>query len=104
MATPSFREALGYWARLGCVNFGGPAAQIANIHEDLVERRRWVEHDRFQHALNYCTHLPGPEAMQLATYVGWLLNGSAGGLAAGLLFILPGAIIMGALSAGAQAK
>jgi chromate transporter len=80
------------------VNFGGPAAQIAMMREDLVERRRWISHERFQHALNYCTLLPGPEAMQLATFVGWLLHGAWGGMAAGILFVLPGALAMAGIT------
>ncbi len=95
---PSLAEGLRFWAWLGCVNFGGPAGQIALMNEELVERRRWIGHDRFQHALNYCMLLPGPEAMQLATYVGWLLHGTLGGVAAGILFILPGVALMLALS------
>ncbi len=95
---PSRRAAFRYWLRLGFVNFGGPAAQIAIMHEDLVERRRWIGHDRFMHALSYCNLLPGPEAMQLATYIGWLLHGTLGGVVAGTLFVLPGALAMLLLS------
>ncbi len=80
------------------MNFGGPAAQIAIMHEDLVERRRWIGHDRFMHALSYSNLLPGPEAMQLATYIGWLLHGTVGGVIAGTLFVLPGAVAMVVLS------
>lgn len=93
-APPSFGQALRFWAKLGFINFGGPAGQIAIMQEELVERKRWIGHARFMHALNFCMLLPGPEAMQLATYVGWLLNGTPGGLAAGTLFVLPGAILM----------
>ena len=100
-ATPavSFRDALRYWARLGYVNFGGPAGQIALMHRDLVERRRWISEERFLHALNYCMLLPGPEAQQLAIYVGWLLHRTVGGIVAGVLFVLPGAFVVLALSA-----
>jgi chromate transporter len=94
----SFREALRFWVTLGFVNFGGPAGQIAIMHRELVERRRWISEERFLHALNYCMLLPGPEAQQLATYVGWLLHGAKGGLAAGLFFIVPGALLMLGLS------
>ena len=98
-ATPTFREAVRYWARLGCINFGGPAGQIALMHGDLVERRRWIGEQRFLHALNFCMLLPGPEAQQLATYVGWLLHGTRGALAAGLLFILPSVLVLWTLAA-----
>src|SRR5688572_9855348 len=93
-----FRDALRYWARLGCINFGGPAGQIALMHRDLVERRRWISEDRFLHALNFCMLLPGPEAQQLAIYIGWLLNGVRGGIAAGVLFILPAFFLILGLS------
>ena len=83
------REALRFWTKLGFINFGGPAGQIAIMHEELVERRRWIGNDRFLHALNFCMLLPGPEAQQLAIYIGWLLNGTIGGIAAGVLFVLP---------------
>ena len=96
---PTFAEAFRFWLKLGFVNFGGPAGQIALMHDELVERRKWISEPRFLHALNYCMLLPGPEAMQLATYVGWLLHGTRGGLAAGLLFILPGALLMLLLTA-----
>ncbi len=98
VAPPTFAEALRFWFKLGLINFGGPAGQIAIMHEELVERKRWIGHARFMHALNYCMLLPGPEAMQLATYIGWLLHGIAGGLVAGTLFILPGAALIYALS------
>jgi len=90
-APPSvgFAEATRYWARLGCVSFGGPAGQIAIMHRELVDERRWISEERFLHALGYCMLLPGPEAQQLATYVGWLLHGTAGGVVAGTLFVLP---------------
>ena len=83
---PSFGEALRVWAKIGLLSFGGPAGQIALMHRVLVDEKRWIDESRFVHALNYCMLLPGPEAMQLATYVGWLLHGVRGGLAAGLLF------------------
>ena len=96
---PSFRAALAWWLRLGCISFGGPAGQIALMHEELVTRRRWISEARFLHALNYCMLLPGPEAQQLATYVGWLLHGPRGGIAAGVLFVLPSLCLLLALSA-----
>jgi chromate transporter len=95
---PSFGTALRLWAKIGLLSFGGPAGQIAMMHKMLVEERRWIGEQRFLHALNYCMLLPGPEAQQLAVYIGWLLHRTAGGLAAGLLFILPGAAVMLALS------
>ncbi len=85
----SLREAARFWAKLGWVSFGGPAGQIALLHETLVEQRRWLSERRFLHALNYCMLLPGPEAIQLATYLGWLMHGGVGGLVAGGLFLLP---------------
>jgi chromate transporter len=98
---PTSREALRFWAWLGCVSFGGPAGQIAIMHEEVVERKRWVDESHFARALNYCMVLPGPEAQQLATYLGWLLHGVWGGVAAGLLFILPGFLLLLVLSAAA---
>jgi len=95
---PSFRQALPVWGKIGVMSFGGPAGQIALMHRILVEERRWIGQERFLHALNFCMLLPGPEAMQLATYVGWRLHGTLGGLAAGLLFVLPGAAVVLALS------
>jgi chromate transporter len=95
---PSFAEATAVFARIGLLSFGGPAAQIALMHRMLVEERRWLSEARFLHALNYCMLLPGPEAMQLATYAGWLLHGTRGGLMAGLLFVLPGAVVITLLS------
>ena len=92
--TPTFAEALRFWAWLGFISFGGPAGQIAIMHEELVERRRWLDERHFVHALNYCMLLPGPEAQQLATYTGWLLHGPRGGIAAGLLFILPSVVLL----------
>ena len=95
---PTLFEALGFWLRLGCISFGGPAGQIALMHTELVERRRWISEGRYLHALNYCMLLPGPEAQQLATYLGWLLHGTRGGIAAGTLFVLPSLLILIALS------
>ncbi len=93
-STPRFAEALRFWLKLGFISFGGPAGQIAIMHQELVERRRWLSERRFLHALNYCMLLPGPEAQQLATYIGWLLHRSWGGIAAGLLFLLPSLLIL----------
>lgn len=98
MQKPSLREALAFWTRLGFISFGGPAGQIAIMHDYLVEKRRWISEQRFLHALNYCMLLPGPEAQQLATYTGWLLHGRLGGLAAGILFVLPSMFILWGLS------
>jgi chromate transporter len=97
-ASVSFREALGFWLKLGFISFGGPAGQIAIMHTELVERRRWISEKRFLHALNYCMVLPGPEAQQLATYIGWLMHKTWGGVAAGVLFVLPSLFILIALS------
>jgi chromate transporter len=94
----SFREAASFWIKLGFINFGGPAGQIALMHEELVERRRWITEGRFLHALNYCMLLPGPEAQQLAIYVGWLLHKVRGGLLAGIAFILPAFFLIWGLS------
>jgi chromate transporter len=91
-------EAFSYWLKLGFISFGGPAGQIAIMHEELVERRRWISEKRFLHALNYCMLLPGPEAQQLATYIGWLMHRSLGGIVAGGLFVLPSLFILIALS------
>jgi chromate transporter len=96
---PSFGEATATFARIGLLSFGGPAGQIALMHRILVDEKRWLDEPRFLHALNYCMLLPGPEAMQLATYAGWLLHGVRGGLVAGLLFVLPGAVVITVLSA-----
>lgn len=93
-----FREALRYWLKLGFISFGGPAGQISLMHTELVERRRWISEQRFLHALNYCMVLPGPEAQQLATYIGWLMHGTLGGLVAGGLFVLPSLLILMGLS------
>ena len=86
----SQREALSVWLRIALLSFGGPAGQIAVMHRILVDEKRWISERRFLHALNYCMLLPGPEAQQLATYIGWLMHGTRGGLIAGGLFILPG--------------
>jgi chromate transporter len=95
---PSFNEAFRFWLRLGFISFGGPTGQIAIMHQELVERRRWISEARFLHALNYCMLLPGPEATQLATYIGWLLHRTWGGIVAGTLFVLPSAILLWMLS------
>jgi chromate transporter len=95
---PSFREALRVWFKIGCLSFGGPAGQIALMHRIIVDEKKWLDEPRFLHALNFCMLLPGPEATQLATYSGWLLHGVRGGLAAGILFVLPGALVMLGLS------
>src|SRR6202043_3076575 len=94
----SLGEALRVWTRVALISFGGPAAQIAVMHRILVEEKHWVSEDRFLHALNYCMLLPGPEAQQLATYIGWLMHRTRGGIMAGGLFILPGVIALMALS------
>jgi chromate transporter len=94
----SWREALKFWWWLGCMSFGGPAGQIALMHEELVVRRRWMSEKRYLHALNYCMLLPGPEAQQLATYMGWLMHGTRGGIAAGALFVLPSLVLLIVLS------
>jgi chromate transporter len=94
----SFAEALRFWLRLGFISFGGPAGQIAIMHAELVERRRWISERRFLHALNYCMVLPGPEAQQLATYLGWLMHRTRGGIAAGALFVLPSLVLLIVLS------
>ncbi len=96
--TVTFREALATWLKIGCLSFGGPAGQIAMMHRVLVEEKKWIDEPRYLHALNFCMLLPGPEATKLATYAGWLLHGIRGGLAAGILFVLPGALVMLGLS------
>ncbi len=98
MTPVSFGEALRFWLKLGFISFGGPAGQIAIMHRELVEQRRWISEKRFLHALNYCMLLPGPEAQQLATYIGWLMHRTWGGVAAGVLFVLPSLFILIALS------
>ncbi|OGA17241.1 MAG: chromate transporter [Betaproteobacteria bacterium RIFCSPLOWO2_02_FULL_66_14] len=97
-ATVGFAEAFRFWLKLGFISFGGPTGQIAIMHQELVERRRWISERRFLHALNYCMLLPGPEAQQLATYIGWLMHRTWGGIAAGSLFVLPSVFILIALS------
>ena len=98
-AHPTFAEAAKVWATIGVLSFGGPAGQIALMHRTLVEERKWISEPRFLHALNFCMLLPGPEAQQLATYVGWLLHGTRGGLVAGTLFVVPGLVVILVLSA-----
>ncbi len=93
-----FWQAFGFWLKLGFISFGGPAGQIALMHQELVEKRRWISERRFLHALNYCMLLPGPEAQQLATYIGWLMHQTVGGLVAGVLFVLPSLLILVGLS------
>ncbi|MEI7468083.1 MAG: chromate transporter, partial [Chloroflexota bacterium] len=103
--TVSYREALRVWLRVAALSFGGPTAQIAVMHKIVVEEKRWVDEERFLHALNYCMLLPGPEAQQLATYLGWILHKTRGGLTAGSLFVLPGFIsvlLLSVLYAGFQ--
>ena len=95
---PTFAEAFKVWAKIGCLSFGGPAGQIALMHRIVVDEKKWLPEAQFLHALNFCMLLPGPEATELATYAGWLLHGVRGGLAAGILFVLPGAFVMLGLS------
>src|SRR5574343_1093553 len=97
-ANVSFWQAFLFWLKLGFISFGGPAGQIAVMHQELVEQKRWISEKRFLHALNYCMVLPGPEAQQLATYIGWLMHRTAGGLVAGALFVLPSLALLIALS------
>ena len=94
----SLRDALRVWLRVACLSFGGPAGQIAVMHRILVDEKHWVSEARFLHALNYCMLLPGPEAQQLATYIGWLMHRTLGGIIAGGLFVVPGIIAIMALS------
>lgn len=96
--TVSFSEAFFYWLKLGFISFGGPAGQISMMHQELVEKRRWISEHRFLHALNYTMVLPGPEAQQLATYIGWLMHGVWGGIAAGVLFVIPSLFILAGLT------
>src|ERR1700710_3311735 len=91
---PTFGQALRVWTKIGLLSFGGPAGQIALLHREVVDDRNWVSDRRFLHALNFCTLLPGPEAQQLAVYLGWLMHGTRGGLVAGGLFVLPGGIAL----------
>jgi chromate transporter len=95
---PTFRQALAVWVKIGLLSFGGPAGQIALMHRELVEKHGWLDEKRFLHALNYCMLLPGPEAQQLAVYTGWLLHKTRGGIVAGALFVLPGALLMWVIS------
>lgn len=97
---PTFKEALKFWIKLGFISFGGPAGQIAIMYDFLVIRKKWISESKFLHALNYCMLLPGPEAQQLATYTGWLLHGTRGGLAAGILFVFPSMCMLLLLSIG----
>ncbi|MGH8832059.1 MAG: chromate transporter, partial [Polaromonas sp.] len=97
-AAVPFSEAFRFWLQLGFISFGGPAGQIAIMHRELVEKRRWISEKRFLHALNFCMVLPGPEAQQLATYLGWLMHRSWGGVVAGTLFVLPSLALLIALS------
>ena len=98
--TVGFAEAVRTWMRIGLLSFGGPAGQISVMHRVLVEEKRWISEERFLHALSYCMLLPGPEAQQLATSVGWVLHGTRGGLAAGLLVVIPGVVAILARSFG----
>jgi chromate transporter len=98
LSAVSFFDALKFWLKLGCISFGGPAGQIAIMHRELVQERHWISDRRFLHALNYCMLLPGPEAQQLATYIGWLMHRTWGGIAAGLLFVLPSLLLLIGLS------
>ena len=94
----SFGEAFRFWLKLGFISFGGPAGQIAIMHKELVDKRRWLSDERFLHALNYCMLLPGPEAQQLAVYIGWLMHRTLGGIIAGAFFVIPSIFILLALS------
>ena len=95
---PSFAEAFRFWLKLGFISFGGPAGQIAIMQSELVDRKKWIDQERFLHALNFCMLLPGPEAQQLAIYLGWLLHKTWGGIVAGVLFVLPSVFILWVLS------
>src|SRR6476469_1912082 len=96
--TSTFGEFFKVWLKIGLINFGGPAGQIAMMHRIVVDEKKWIEEQRFLHALNFCMLLPGPEAQKLATYIGWLLHGVRGGLVSGILFVIPGALVMLGLS------
>ncbi|MBX9620315.1 MAG: chromate efflux transporter [Hyphomicrobiales bacterium] len=98
ITAPGFRELVATFTKIGFISFGGAAGQIAMMHKIIVEEKKWLDEERYIHALNYCTLLPGPEAQQLATYIGWLMHGARGGLAAGILFVVPGAVMMLGLS------
>src|ERR671921_2061896 len=93
-----FKEAFWFWVKLGFINFGGPAGQIAIMHEELVERKRWVSEGQFLRTLNFCMLLPGPEAQQVATYIGWRLHGTVGGIVAGSFFVIPSIFVLSLLS------
>jgi chromate transporter len=95
---PTWREAMRFWIKLGCISFGGPAGQIAIMHKELVQQKRWISESQFTHALNFCMILPGPEAQQLATYLGWRMHGLKGGIFAGVWFLLPSAVLLLGLS------
>src|SRR2546423_2203950 len=97
-SAPSFGEAFRFWVKLGFISFGGPTGQIAIMQTELVERKRWISQSRFLHALNYCMLLPGPEAQQLAIYIGWLLHKTTGGIIAGAFFVIPSIFILLGLS------
>ncbi len=96
---PAWRDAARTWGYVGINSFGGPAGQIAVMHRVVVDERKWIDEKRYLHALNFCMVLPGPEALQLAVYLGWVLNGVTGGLVAGVLFVLPGLVVMAVLAA-----
>ncbi len=98
VASVPFWQAIRFWLKLGFISFGGPAGQIAMMHQELVDNRRWISEGRFLHALNFCMVLPGPEAQQLATYIGWLMHKTWGGVIAGVLFILPSLVLLIALA------
>src|SRR5882724_10859289 len=98
LGPPSLGEAFRFWLKLGFVSFGGPSGQIAMMHAELVEKKKWIGEARFLHALNFCMLLPGPEAQQLAIYIGWLLHKTRGGIIAGTLFVIPSILILWALS------
>src|SRR5438445_8869698 len=98
LGPPSFSEAFRFWLKLGFVSFGGPSGQIAMMHTELVEKKRWIDNARFLHALNFCMLRPGPEAQQLAIYIGWLLHKTRGGIVAGAFFVIPSIFILWALS------
>jgi hypothetical protein len=103
-AAPSLGQASKVWLRIGLLSFGGPAAQIALMHREIVDRKRWLSEQQYLNALSFCMLLPGPEAMQLATYAGWRLHGTLGGLIAGLLFVLPGAAVAPAAAARKRSR
>src|SRR5215212_7537230 len=98
MRHPTFGEALRFWLKLGFISFGGPTGQIAIMHTELVEKKRWISDERFLHALNFCMLLPGPEATQLAIYIGWLMHRTLGGIVAGAFFVIPSIFILLTLS------